>query len=136
MKWATKVDMILTEQDILPIHKHHASDPETKHFLTKKSSIYMAETVTYHAPNGRRKVLKSRDPSKLPLGWIDYSLHIEWEVSDNEPYPYYFSRLLAGEAYMLCNECGARLWSFDGKEDKDTRCPYRGTDKGKLYGCE
>lgn len=34
-------------------------------------------------------------------------------------------RLSLGEAWMMCNECGARLYSFDGYEDKDRRCPYK-----------
>ena len=35
------------------------------------------------------------------------------------------SRLECGEAYMMCNECGARLYSFDGTEDKSRNCPYK-----------
>jgi len=30
-----------------------------------------------------------------------------------------------GEAYMMCRECGSRLWSFDGNEDSDRDCPYK-----------
>ena len=33
------------------------------------------------------------------------------------------ARLLCGEAHMMCNECGARLYSFDGDQDKDRSCP-------------
>ncbi len=34
-------------------------------------------------------------------------------------------RLEAGEAYMICNECGGKLYSFDGSRDADRSCPYR-----------
>lgn len=29
-----------------------------------------------------------------------------------------------GEAYMWCEDCGARLYSFDGNKDASRRCPY------------
>jgi hypothetical protein len=35
------------------------------------------------------------------------------------------ARLASGEAYMMCNECGAKLWSFDGNRDADRTCPYK-----------
>lgn len=38
---------------------------------------------------------------------------------------YYEGRLLTGEAYMMCNDCGARLYSFDGNKDKGIDCPKK-----------
>lgn len=35
------------------------------------------------------------------------------------------ARRSAGEAWMICNECGAKLWSRDGDRDADTKCPYK-----------
>ncbi len=32
-------------------------------------------------------------------------------------------RLFLGEAWMMCHECGAKLWSFDGHEDRSRSCP-------------
>jgi hypothetical protein len=40
-------------------------------------------------------------------------------------------RLTLGEAWMWCNECGAKLYSFDGHDDKDKRCPYKKDSKGR-----
>lgn len=40
-------------------------------------------------------------------------------------------RLYYGEAYMHCNECGARLYSFDGDSDLDKPCPYVKDKQGK-----
>lgn len=127
---ATQVDMILTSKDLM---RRHASekDPEMKHFDIGKMHFYRAHSVVYYAPDGRKKILKSRDGQ---LGWIDYAIHIEWEVLDSEPFPYHFHRQMMGEAYMMCNDCGAKLWSFDGKEDKDIRCPYKG-EQARKYGC-
>lgn len=34
-------------------------------------------------------------------------------------------RLKSGEAYMICNECGSKLWSFYGRRDEDRPCPYK-----------
>ena len=34
-------------------------------------------------------------------------------------------RLQVGEAYMMCNDCGAKLYSFDGDFDASISCPYR-----------
>jgi hypothetical protein len=34
-------------------------------------------------------------------------------------------RLAMGEAWMHCNECGGKLWSFDGDEDASRGCPYK-----------
>lgn len=42
-------------------------------------------------------------------------------------------RLEGGHAWMICNECGGKLYDFDGNEDKDTRCPYR--KNGKCEPC-
>ena len=41
------------------------------------------------------------------------------------------NRLTLGEAYMLCNECGAKLYSFDGNKDADKPCPYIKDSRGK-----
>jgi len=35
------------------------------------------------------------------------------------------TRLQLGEAWMFCNDCGAKLYSFDGEEDKDIGCPHK-----------
>lgn len=32
-------------------------------------------------------------------------------------------RLRNGEAWMLCEDCGAKLYSFDGNMDSSRRCP-------------
>lgn len=32
---------------------------------------------------------------------------------------------LRGEAWMMCRDCGGKLWSFDGDEDANRHCPYR-----------
>ena len=37
----------------------------------------------------------------------------------------HLARLASGEAYMMCDECGAKLYSFDGKEDSSRPCPYK-----------
>jgi hypothetical protein len=34
------------------------------------------------------------------------------------------SRLAMGEAHMMCNDCGAKLYSFDGNKDASRSCPY------------
>lgn len=48
-------------------------------------------------------------------------------------------RLEAGEAYVICRECGARLWSTDANPnnpvDVDVTCPYVGTKLEEAYGC-
>lgn len=33
-------------------------------------------------------------------------------------------RRLVGEAWMHCSDCGAKLYSFDGEEDKGIPCPH------------
>ncbi len=33
-------------------------------------------------------------------------------------------RLYLGEAWMMCNDCGGKLWSFDGDQDGSRGCPY------------
>lgn len=40
-------------------------------------------------------------------------------------------RLDYGHAWRMCNECGAKLYDFDGNQDMDRRCPYVKDDKGK-----
>lgn len=34
-------------------------------------------------------------------------------------------RLYLGEAWMLCNQCGGKLYSFDGNSDASHDCPYQ-----------
>lgn len=33
-------------------------------------------------------------------------------------------RLELGEAWMMCSDCGGKLFSFDGHQDAERRCPY------------
>lgn len=33
-------------------------------------------------------------------------------------------RLMNGEAWMMCSDCGAKLYSFDGAQDGSKKCPY------------
>ena len=33
-------------------------------------------------------------------------------------------RLMAGNAWMMCNDCGAKLYEFEGYRDEDKPCPY------------
>lgn len=33
-------------------------------------------------------------------------------------------RLAMGEAWMMCSDCGAKLYSFDGQTDASRKCPY------------
>lgn len=40
------------------------------------------------------------------------------------------TRLDLGNAWMWCNECGAKLYEFDGDSDRDKPCPYV-KDKGR-----
>jgi hypothetical protein len=40
-------------------------------------------------------------------------------------------RLLMGEAYVLCNECYARLYSIEGNSDRLDSCPYKKDEKGR-----
>lgn len=35
------------------------------------------------------------------------------------------ARLESGEAWMICSDCGAKLYSFDGKEDASRKCMYK-----------
>lgn len=46
--------------------------------------------------------------------------------SDKKEDAYYSPeiRLSLGEAYMMCNQCGAKLYSFDGDTDASRNCPY------------
>jgi hypothetical protein len=41
------------------------------------------------------------------------------------------ARLEMGHAWMMCNECGAKLYDFDGHEDKARACPYVKDEKGR-----
>jgi len=44
--------------------------------------------------------------------------------SDEEtPLSHAEARLRMGEAYMMCRDCGARLYSFDGEQDASCPCP-------------
>lgn len=40
-------------------------------------------------------------------------------------------RLLMGEAFVLCSECYARLYSIEGNSDILGACPYKKDAKGK-----
>lgn len=40
------------------------------------------------------------------------------------------NRLAMGEAWMWCNECGSKLYSFDGHKDRDIKCPYADACRG------
>jgi len=53
------------------------------------------------------------------------------EQSDDRP-----PRLRMGEAYMMCHDCGARLYSFDGNDDKSTGCPYNASNNLKRIDCQ
>ena len=33
-----------------------------------------------------------------------------------------------GEGWVMCEECGGKLWSYDGDTDIGRLCPYRGPD--------
>lgn len=50
------------------------------------------------------------------------------------------ARLAAGERYVICQECGARLWSEDANghlSDKAIPCPYKyDRKKAEEMGCE
>jgi hypothetical protein len=41
------------------------------------------------------------------------------------------NRLAMGEAHMICSECGAKLYSFDGHMDSSRPCPYQKSPKGE-----
>ena len=41
------------------------------------------------------------------------------------------NRLDYGHAWMMCNECGAKLYDFDGNKDRDIKCPYKKDSQGK-----
>ena len=34
-------------------------------------------------------------------------------------------RHATGEAWMMCSDCGGKLYSFDGERDADRHCPYQ-----------
>ena len=51
------------------------------------------------------------------------------------------TRIALGEVHVICNECGARLWSADARpgetHDRDISCPYKSNpDLARKYGCE
>ncbi len=35
------------------------------------------------------------------------------------------ARRANGHAWMMCSECGGKLYDFDGHEDSDRPCPFR-----------
>lgn len=41
----------------------------------------------------------------------------------------YVIRLLMGEAWLWCEDCGAKLFSFDGNKDVSRKCPYQRSGK-------
>ena len=41
-------------------------------------------------------------------------------------------RRAIGEAWMMCDECGAKLYSFDGNLDASRSCPYKRNGKCEL----
>ena len=41
-----------------------------------------------------------------------------------ESYDNLISHRCAGEAWMYCKDCNAKLYSFDGNNDTSTRCPH------------
>lgn len=46
------------------------------------------------------------------------------------------ARLETGEAWAICNDCGARLHSFDGNRDRAIRCPYNEVDGRGRNDCK
>ena len=40
-------------------------------------------------------------------------------------------RLLMGHAFMMCLECGAKLYDFDGYKDAAKACPYKRDERGR-----
>lgn len=40
-----------------------------------------------------------------------------------------------GEAHVMCANCGARLYSDEGYDDRSIPCPYTGTEAEKM-GCQ
>lgn len=36
-----------------------------------------------------------------------------------------------GHAWMMCNDCGAKLYDFDGYKDMSKNCPYVRDEKGR-----
>lgn len=40
-------------------------------------------------------------------------------------YDHSADRLRNGEAYMMCNECVSKLYSFDGDKDASRSCPKK-----------
>lgn len=46
------------------------------------------------------------------------------------------TRRWSGEAWWMCNDCGARLGSFDGNIDRGVKCPYEQRYEGNRKRCE
>lgn len=42
------------------------------------------------------------------------------------------NRLANGWAHMICSDCGAKLYDFDGFKDQDVRCPWPGEINGTV----
>lgn len=40
-------------------------------------------------------------------------------------------RLKNGHAWMMCRECGVKLYDFDGYKDLSQPCPYKKDERGK-----
>lgn len=38
-------------------------------------------------------------------------------------------RLEMGNAWMMCSECGGKLYDFDGHEDASRQCPFKQNGK-------
>lgn len=41
------------------------------------------------------------------------------------------NRLSLGHAYMMCNECGCKLYDIDGYKDLSRKCMYKKDEEGK-----
>lgn len=48
-----------------------------------------------------------------------------------KPEPKKMTRHDYGEAWMMCQDCGARLFWFDGDKDECRPCPYKNGCKQK-----
>lgn len=65
--------------------------------------------------------------------WLDALL--VWEIinlvisMNGEEYTK--SRLALGHGYMICRECGAKLYDIDSHKDMDRSCPYKKDYKGR-----
>lgn len=47
------------------------------------------------------------------------------EPKEDKPLSQHEIRKLSGECWMMCSECGSKLWSFDGVADASRPCPYK-----------